>query len=519
VFSATVAAFLIESYKLLLPDPALESATLLRQATEQLAAISNGVHLSPPSTADDPFRPKRYAIHVNILWFLSLTLSLSCALAATLVQQWTRRYLRLTQSDKAPKRRVWIRTYLFNGMKIFHTRWVVENISLLMHAAIFLFFAGLIEFLFAVNDEVAMVILVAVCILGATYVFVTALPVVFNHCPYQTPLTSCIWYTGHFLGIGAVSLFEYSKRVLGYSKRIRDKIHSSSEHVRDSFYDHLVKQAKGYTKIHEKALKSALTSCGGDGELETFVEAIPSYLRGISDPDQHIRVENIGSLLEVTKENEQVGLRLRIVQLLASCIDADGRMDKAARRQRAITCARAVWEISRVFPSAGLSVDLPESACKTLHRLSQDHDPAIALATLSVIAMLERALVEQLLEPEKKKDEVKRTKTFRLLNAVLGESDPFSTCYQVCQSHNHKPDGRMIAATKFISSVLSLIPHMERPSHEDLDTTRRTLDELCRSLDREKFSASAQRDFAKAMAEVKKPAAARSAGKLRAGFD
>ncbi|KAH9971816.1 hypothetical protein BGW80DRAFT_1174037, partial [Lactifluus volemus] len=187
VFSVTVAAFVIESVKLLQPDSSAVTAQLLRQATQQLAAISNGVHLVTPPTTDDAFRPPHYAVRVNILWFLSLCLGLSCALLATLVQQWARRYLRLAHVDTTPLRCVRTRTYLFHGVESFHTRWVVENISLLMHAAIFLFFAGLVEFLFAINHEVATVILVTVCIFGAVYISLTAFPVLYYHCPYQTP--------------------------------------------------------------------------------------------------------------------------------------------------------------------------------------------------------------------------------------------------------------------------------------------------------------------------------------------
>ena len=120
--------------------------------------ISNSDRLTPPSSLDS-FKPPRYAIHVNILWFLSLVITLSCGLGATLVQQWVRRYLRLAQHSDTPAHRVRVRTFLYAGVKEFHVRLIVENISLLLHAAIFLFFAGLIKFLFDINNEVAHVIL------------------------------------------------------------------------------------------------------------------------------------------------------------------------------------------------------------------------------------------------------------------------------------------------------------------------------------------------------------------------
>ena len=42
-----------------------------------------------------PFSAPHQAIVVNVLWVLSLLLSLGCALGATLVQTWTGRYLRV----------------------------------------------------------------------------------------------------------------------------------------------------------------------------------------------------------------------------------------------------------------------------------------------------------------------------------------------------------------------------------------------------------------------------------------
>lgn len=43
------------------------------------------------------FSPPRYALWVNSLWFLSLVISLSCAMLATSLQQWARRYLQHIQ--------------------------------------------------------------------------------------------------------------------------------------------------------------------------------------------------------------------------------------------------------------------------------------------------------------------------------------------------------------------------------------------------------------------------------------
>ena len=49
-----------------------------------------------------------------------------------------------------------IHVYILEGIQLFHARSVVENSSLLMHAAVFLFFVGLVEFIYPINHEVAM---------------------------------------------------------------------------------------------------------------------------------------------------------------------------------------------------------------------------------------------------------------------------------------------------------------------------------------------------------------------------
>lgn len=498
MFSATVAAFLVESYKTLSPDSGEVTARLLRQVTEQLAAISNGTQLPPPAT-EDPFRPKRYAVHVNILWFLSLFLSLSCALGATLVQKWASRYLRLAQFTTTPRSRVRLRTYLFDGVQEFHTRWVVENISLLMHGAIFLFFAGLIEFLFAVDDEVAYIMLVAVCLLAAAYITVTALPVFFHQCPYQTPLTSIIWYTGHFLAMGTWGLF-------ACFNRNRAKIEEFWRHTRNGINNLLVEKVENKIELDEKALKSALTLCRDDSELETFLDAIPGYLQ--RGDNRGTRVANIGSLL-----GEEANLGQRIVQLFASCIDTDRRMDSDARQRRAITCARAIWEITGAFISVDVMVDLPKSTCGILQRLSEDHDPAVKFATLNTIAILGCARLKQPSDPGVKNDSTKGKKIAAMVGDTLDVPDPLAT-----QSGPSSEDRRLTAVTNFISDILEVIPDMRNPSHEDLNATRGTLQKLYDGLERKTFSPFVCESFAEVLGETRRKRDASATTTGRHGF-
>ncbi|KAJ6629820.1 hypothetical protein B0H10DRAFT_2372506 [Mycena sp. CBHHK59/15] len=83
LFSAGLTEFLIESYKTLSLDQGQLTINLLAQISSQLAVSANGSAISHPSPA--PFSPTATSVACNILWFISLGLSLSCAPIATLV--------------------------------------------------------------------------------------------------------------------------------------------------------------------------------------------------------------------------------------------------------------------------------------------------------------------------------------------------------------------------------------------------------------------------------------------------
>jgi hypothetical protein len=106
LFAAVITAFIIDSYKQLSRDSASITIDLLAQISQQLAGASNGsfvAALVPPQS----FRPTPTAVRVNVLWFLSLALGLTCALSATLVQQWSRNYIQVVNRRHAPYIKGW----------------------------------------------------------------------------------------------------------------------------------------------------------------------------------------------------------------------------------------------------------------------------------------------------------------------------------------------------------------------------------------------------------------------------
>ncbi|KAI0275583.1 hypothetical protein BGY98DRAFT_991840, partial [Russula aff. rugulosa BPL654] len=82
-------------------------------------------------------------IWVNALWMISLVLSVTSALIATLVQQWAREYVEAPKSSIELKHCARIRSLLFPGAKLYQISLLVEILPTLIHLSVYLFFGGL----------------------------------------------------------------------------------------------------------------------------------------------------------------------------------------------------------------------------------------------------------------------------------------------------------------------------------------------------------------------------------------
>jgi Family of unknown function (DUF6535) len=138
-----------------------------------------------------PFSPPKYAVWANSLWFLSLTISLTCAMVATLLQQWSRRYLRITQPARySPHDRARIRAFYADGVNKMRLAWAVGVLPTLIHLSLFLFLSGLLIYLFNVNHSVFLAVVWWVGVSIAVYLAITFMPTFRLYSPYYTPLTS-----------------------------------------------------------------------------------------------------------------------------------------------------------------------------------------------------------------------------------------------------------------------------------------------------------------------------------------
>ncbi|KAJ7606935.1 hypothetical protein DFH06DRAFT_1018908, partial [Mycena polygramma] len=191
LFSASLTAFLIESYQTLQPDSGAVTVQLLTQISQQLAAPSTNTSLAAIDGSE--FQPTTSSLVCNTLWFISLTLSITCALLATLVEQWAREFLHRTEKHPSPIRRARVFSFLYFGVRRFGMHVVVDLIPLLLHVALILFLAGLIAFLIPINQFMVGLISASLAIFLVVYAIMTLLPIISSDCPYRTPFSGFAW--------------------------------------------------------------------------------------------------------------------------------------------------------------------------------------------------------------------------------------------------------------------------------------------------------------------------------------
>ncbi|KAI9442762.1 hypothetical protein H4582DRAFT_1793968, partial [Lactarius indigo] len=186
LFSAVIMVSFIESYKwLLFPDSSDQTVNLLTQISGQLSNASKGAFLENIAVKSGTSIGSTTAFLVNFTWFTSMALCFSCSVGATLVQQWARRYLVLTQVQ-GPER-VHLRKSLLHGVETFQVERTIQFMGMSMHSSILFYALGVLRFILAINTALWFISLSICMVLGFLYLIVTFLPLFSLYCPYSTP--------------------------------------------------------------------------------------------------------------------------------------------------------------------------------------------------------------------------------------------------------------------------------------------------------------------------------------------
>ncbi|KAJ7831661.1 hypothetical protein B0H13DRAFT_2213015, partial [Mycena leptocephala] len=192
LFSAIVSTFVVEGYKTLENDPGEQTVQLLEKILQQLAAPINGSTAQGPFAAQ-AFHPSTEATVSNVLWLISLGLSLASALLTIFIKQWAHKFLHRASMRSAPAIRARILSYMYCGLGRFQMQTVVDAIPLLLQVSLLLFLAGLAVFLMPVHNLMAFVAAGIFFGFTAVYGIFTILPLWSSDCPYHTPLSGASW--------------------------------------------------------------------------------------------------------------------------------------------------------------------------------------------------------------------------------------------------------------------------------------------------------------------------------------
>ncbi len=345
LFSAVVATFLAMSVQDLQPDPQ-DKPTFYLENIYQVLADPNGTRVPTlPSRYNPPaFSPPKSAVWVNSLWSLSLVITLSCALLAILVQQWARRYIKLTQrhSASSPLKRARIRAIFHRGVEEQHLQWAVDALPIVLHASLVLFLVGLVVFSFGSNHKVCKVVGSWVGLCTVIYACFTLLPIFRHESPYYTPLSPPLW----LLYTGTLSL---AVRILWWCTAFHcfnEKTWVRFGFLNDDYkrrFSHRIEEAaeesaqKLSSEIDSRIILWALLSSDEDHELERFFASIPGFCvsRVLDDPLAAFKTSNGEKMADAL-----IGL---IDRTLSSNV-----VPQSTKQRRIMVCKRAMAEA--VFP-------------------------------------------------------------------------------------------------------------------------------------------------------------------------
>ncbi|KAN0140475.1 hypothetical protein V8E53_001684 [Lactarius tabidus] len=336
LFSAAVATLISVSIQDIRQNPQDTSNFYLANIYQAIADPNNSNISSSPPASPPPFSPPNSAVWVNALWFLSLVISLTCALLATLLQQWARRYLKITQSRYSPHKRAQIRAYFAEGVEKCLLPWAVDTLPTLLHISLFLFFTGLVVFLCNVNLTIFKLVLSWVGLCMALYGCITCMPIIRHDSPYYTPLSLPVWH------IVTRTLFPIYRVLRWFNMSVRFRANAYSrfcnleEGCRQSLVQGMQKTAEetalsSPSEIDARAFMWTLDCLDEDHELEHFFSGLPGFRSSkvVKDP-----------LRSLTYEQKQ-RLYDKLHGFLLRSFSSD-LLPAPVKNQRAMICAKAV---------------------------------------------------------------------------------------------------------------------------------------------------------------------------------
>ncbi|EAU87366.1 hypothetical protein CC1G_02125 [Coprinopsis cinerea okayama7 len=173
LFSAIVGAYAIEAASGLQEPPEAPHTQLLVRISSQLESVFNSTTIPLPEL--EPFAPTASTLRVNVLWLISLTLSLAVVAIGILCLQWIREYQR-QEPGRSHKESIAGRHSRYKSLTKWRIPFIISSLPVLLQLAFALFSIGLVDYYYDMNRMVGWVVGVSVALVMAVVVGTTILP-------------------------------------------------------------------------------------------------------------------------------------------------------------------------------------------------------------------------------------------------------------------------------------------------------------------------------------------------------
>ncbi|CAE6414928.1 unnamed protein product [Rhizoctonia solani] len=284
IFSAVLTAFLANSTSLLGPDQADISIKLLLSIAQSQQRIESGIPNSSLSPVTIPqFNPSASARWINILWFLSLVLSLGAAMVAMLAKEWLNWFV--IYRTAAPRRFSLERQNRFEGLQWWRAVGLVDFIPTILHVSLLLFILGLIVRLWIIDRIVASVVTAVSAAFALFYVGTVLFGALYEPCPFKARMSKYIQMLGQLLSSPFKAEHDEEK-----DNEDQTSWHLTSWHALQWFLDHARDPADA-NKVYQNVVAADPRSC-------SYVEALLRPQRPtemILYPERYLKVLKLGT--------------------------------------------------------------------------------------------------------------------------------------------------------------------------------------------------------------------------------
>ena len=173
-----------------------------------------------------------------------------------------------------------MRAFFADGADKMHIPWAVEGLPMLLHLSVFLFFGGVIVFLFNINHAVFSSVIWWIGLFTIVYGLITVMPIVRHDSPYHAPLSRSVWFL--YAGMNYVMFKVRASKPPGRHNSV-----VSWQHFSTLRYRYQTWMLGGVEKAAEDTVSERSSEfdirifdwtigvLGDDEGLEKFFEAIP----------------------------------------------------------------------------------------------------------------------------------------------------------------------------------------------------------------------------------------------------